>query len=487
MRKFVKKNLLNLIDTVSDIHITISDCVHNHANTEALNLLADCQEFAESIYATISSLESNDCPVLEYISDYYQVVFNVYNNIQSDNSFSTEILVSSLDSIKKSLINDVDVKFEIVFLPYKAAMWDSFDSIYDAAIADPRCDVKVIPIPYYDRNPDKSFGEFHYEGDLYPEHIAITNYEEYDLDENRPDVIYIHNPYDNANTVTSVDPRFYSKELKKYTDMLVYVPYHISGSFSGYDSVINNIPMAFLYVDKIVVQSESMKKYYMYGGIPESKFIESGSPKIDYVINKLPLANIPSVWTETINNRKVILINSTIGRVLSDINWLNNMEELLDTINNNKNICFIWRPHPLLKETIFSQRPEFIEGYNKLIKEMNECENVIIDFSPSAYPAMKISDGMITDYSSLAFQYLFTKKPVFIVGELYPKPENTILVINYYSSYFDTNMSYNEFLSLIKHDYDIQKEKRLQDTLVSVYSHDINYGAIIHESTVVIF
>ena len=39
-------------------------------------------------------------------------------------------------------------------------------------------------------------------------------------------ISYIHNPYDNWNYVTSIDPAFYSWELKKYTDCLVYIPYY---------------------------------------------------------------------------------------------------------------------------------------------------------------------------------------------------------------------------------------------------------------------
>ncbi len=53
--------------------------------------------------------------------------------------------------------------------------------------------------------------------------------EAYRFEERRPDEIYIHNGYDNWNLVTSVHPRFYSENLKQYTDKLVYIPYFIMG------------------------------------------------------------------------------------------------------------------------------------------------------------------------------------------------------------------------------------------------------------------
>lgn len=110
--------------------------------------------------------------------------------------------------------NDIKVKLEILFMPYKSSMWDSLESIWREASADPDCDAYVVPIPYYDRNPDHSFGDFHYEGREFPKDVPVIHYENYDLEERRPDIIYIHNPYDGENLVTSVDPRFYSGELK---------------------------------------------------------------------------------------------------------------------------------------------------------------------------------------------------------------------------------------------------------------------------------
>ena len=39
----------------------------------------------------------------------------------------------------------------------------------------------VIPVPYYDKNPDGSFRKVHYEGDRFPSNVSITHYNDYDL------------------------------------------------------------------------------------------------------------------------------------------------------------------------------------------------------------------------------------------------------------------------------------------------------------------
>ena len=48
----------------------------------------------------------------------------------------------------------------LVFLPYKASMWDCMESVWRAAVEDEEhCKVYVVPIPYADLNPDHSVKE----------------------------------------------------------------------------------------------------------------------------------------------------------------------------------------------------------------------------------------------------------------------------------------------------------------------------------------
>ena len=158
---------------------------------------------------------------------------------------------------------------EVVFLPYKASMWDSLESVWKTAVADPECDAYVVPIPYYDKNPDGSFKQMHYEGDQYPAEVPVLWYEDYDLAARRPDVIFIHNPYDECNYVTSVEPAYYSKNLRNYTDKLVYIPYFVLGEIDPEDEEAVEDMAHFctlpgvINADKVIVQSENMRQAYI--------------------------------------------------------------------------------------------------------------------------------------------------------------------------------------------------------------------------------
>ena len=164
-----------------------------------------------------------------------------------------DILEYCIDALEKE-----KVKKEIVFLPYKASMWDCMETVWRAAYEDrEHCNVYVIPIPYCDRNSDLSCGEIYCEKDLFPDYVPTLDWSQYDLAKLQPDIAVIHNPYDNTNIVTSVEARFYSHNLKKYVKKLVYIPYYISNNIVGCDKC--NSP-GVVNADYVILENENMKQ-----------------------------------------------------------------------------------------------------------------------------------------------------------------------------------------------------------------------------------
>ena len=144
-------------------------------------------------------------------------------------------------------------KLKIAFFPYKISMWDSLESIWEAASRDERCECQLVPIPYYTKNEAGEVEAEHYEGDRFP--ASALDYRTYFPEQEKPDIMYIHNPYDQYNKVTMVDPRFFSTELKKAGGLLVYVPYYMAGCAVKYESMLNSCGnMGAVYSDYIIVQ-----------------------------------------------------------------------------------------------------------------------------------------------------------------------------------------------------------------------------------------
>ena len=326
----------------------------------------------------------------------------------------------------KELISE-SVVYKVIFMPYKASMWDSLESIWMAADKAERCEALVVPITYYEldsnQNPVKKVNE----RDRFPEYVNTINDEEYDLENDLPDIIYIHNPYDNTNLVTRVDSRYYSWNLKKYCEKLVYVPYYkwVDGASS------TSFKSAMYYADYIVQSSDDAVKRCVeaspeYAGVlgmenivvrkaMEKKLINLGSPEVDKVLS-LSKDNVPMPddWKgKVIKSRVNVVYNTTLDEIFESRTF-DKVKETLNFFKKNSEKAFvIWRPHPLMKQTLTSMLPNLTDEYDEIMNEFISGDYGVLDANPSMHYAMFWSD-MYYGYktSSMTELYKYTGKIV---------------------------------------------------------------------------
>ncbi len=423
MRKAQRKEILDIINSLQKAHEEIKNALAQNNAAYAQDMIAECQTMAVSIGEAIEKSEGEGHISVSCLEEYCELLFQAYEDINGGNANvnkTYKILRKQLIKIENSIKNDIVVRKEMVFFPYKASMWDSLESIYLAAKADPECDAYCVPIPYYDLNSDRSLGKMHYEGNDYPKDIEITDWQEYDFEHIMPDVIYTHNPYDDWNTVTSIHPRFYSANLKKYTNCLVYVPYY--ATTGGMSEGQKTLPVYFN-ADYIVIQSEKYRKFFDTR-IPNEKFLPFGSPKFDSVIKKCqnpPQA--PAEWKEKMyakdgSRKKVYFYNTSIGGMLDNTeNFLKKMIYVFDNFKGRDDVCLLWRPHPLMDSTFDRMRPQYKQRYEAIKKGYVESGIGIYDTTPSIEDTIALSDVYIGD-SATSVTSLFgvVGKPMFMLN-----------------------------------------------------------------------
>lgn len=312
-----KKEILNIVTSMQDVCETLSK--RNVSEADSLSIFMECQNVAIEIGNYIENNFNGQEEIIKLLENLCESIYQSSQLYEEQEQYKKQLkfirkqLIEIYNKINHNLPKD---KKEIVFLPYKASMWDSLESVWKAASEDSECDTYVVPIPYYDKNSDGSFGEMHYEGSEYPNYVSITSWREYSISERNPDVIYIHNPYDDNNYVTSVHPDFYSNKLREYTNMLVYIPYFVAIN----DKVNPELCMtpAVLFAHKVIVQSEAVRQTYVEEfhkfeqkndcknvfGIAEEKIVALGSPKYDKVLNiKVEDCVIPKEWEKWLTDR----------------------------------------------------------------------------------------------------------------------------------------------------------------------------------------
>ena len=413
MRRYQQKQILDVLKTLGD--------------AQKAGLYADCQDGVISIGEYIEEIEGEGTQTVTLLEEYCELLYKASNG---------EVGMKALDKcllrIENSVKNDLKpTRIEMVFLSYKASMSDSIESIYMAAKEDPNCDVYWIPIPYYNRNPDGTLGTMHCEGqDYYKPSIECTDWQDYNIEERNPDVIFTFAPYDDLGHVTTVHPDFYCKRLRELTYMLVYVPYFVTSEAIG-PPFTKCAGIMFSHLS--IVQSEPIRQCYIRGykelekigysreiyGVPEDKILALGSPKFDAVINAKPTDfTLPDEWLSIINNpdgtkKKVVLYNTSVTALLNNTEqYLEKLKAVLDSFVERNDIVLWWRPHPLSSTSIASVCPELSHEYEQIVTNYSRAGFGIYDDTPDLHRAIACTDGYYGDWSSLVFMYIVTGKPV---------------------------------------------------------------------------
>lgn len=443
MERYRKKELLKMVATL----LTANDKIGRAVGTDpqgAANALLQCQESAILLGTYIETLDEEYAYLVRILEDYCENIYQMSLDFQDRRRLKelSKKIRNQLLEVNRGIRSDLPQdRREVVFLPYKASMWDSLESIWQAADRDENTDAYVVPIPYFDKNPDGSFRKEHYEGGMYPEYVPVTKYEEYNFAERKPDMIFIHNPYDECNYVTSVHPFFYTPNLKKYTEKLVYVPYFtIRDVRPGDERAIAGmkhfcILPGVIKADKVFVQSEDMRKAYIQvlleaGGRHsgkerkywEEKISGCGSPKFDKASNTdIETLTIPKDWMKMITKqdggrKKVIFYNTAVTALLQNGGqMLNKMKSVFLTFRERREeVVLLWRPHPLMESTILSMRPELWEEYEILRDTYREKGFGIFDDSAKLNRAIALSDAYYGDLSSIVQLFERLGKPVML-------------------------------------------------------------------------
>lgn len=444
MSRVVRNQLISILNTLKETNTVLRQLLIQADIDAIVALLTDCQNCAIELGNQIENVYGEGLETIRTLEQYCECLYQLADNLSNPDKIPEKYnrICKQVEIIKEIFEKDVPYRKEIVFFPYKTSMWDSLESVYLAAKEDKTCDVYCVPIPYFDRNADGTLGEMHYEGKNYPENIEITDWEIYDLEGRRPDEVYIHNPYDEANRVTCVHPRFFSSNLKKYTEKLVYIPYFVSPEIApdnqkAIDGMKHFIILpGVLYADKVILQSENIRQIYINElskameaagktverKALEEKFLGTGSPKLDKVKNsKAEDVEIPKEWEKILQKpdgtiKKSIFYNTTVVALLgNDERMLEKIKSVLQIFKEQQEeVALIWRPHPLIETTIKSMRPKLWEEYSKIVEQYKREGWGIYDDTPDMNKAIMLSDAYYGDESSVIQVYQETGKPIMV-------------------------------------------------------------------------
>lgn len=404
--------------------------LHQYGDSQnELTLLNECQNLAVTIGTSIEKKLGEGTQAVANLEQYCEIIFQLYDAISQGNVIPQTDMQGMLEELIGAVITSVTqlpLKKEIVFMPYRASQWKAIESAWRKAKEDPNNDVKVVPIPYfYKRELGRKLSEMHYDGPDFPEYLNIISYEEYNLQNNHPDEIYIQNPYDGWNYTLTVHPSFFSEDLIKNCEKLIYIPWFKIDEMNpndarGLKSRMHFVPFpGVVRADEVIVQSEAMRESYIEylcqwlgedtRPMWEAKIIGTGSPVNDVVEEKTKL---PEEWA----GKKVLLYYVSQNALLEHRDHiLDKVNRTLDTFAEQaEKLQVIWLQDQFLEVNLRPRVPEVLDAYYQIIERANQNSWVTVTDTTEQELAIKMSDAFYGDGSQIAQLMKQAGKPVML-------------------------------------------------------------------------
>lgn len=325
-------------------------------------------------------------------------------------------------------------KRRIAFVAYNADMWDALASVHAEALKDPEAEVHTIVVPWYEKNDNGELTVKHDESAKFPGDIKLTPWEQYDYRQIRTDVVFCHNPYDSFNKLSVIQPQFFIRNLRPFVRTLVYVPYFVS--FNGFVPKNRLMSAGMDHADLVPMENDRIRAQYLsvYRKFGEDnncwdkmepgqgKFMSLGSPKFDRV--RFPQPEdlvIPEEWKSVLlddqrQKKPAVFYNISIQAFCDrPEKMLNKIEAVLNVFRvRHEQVAFIWRPHPLYRESVARFYPEGLARYDRLVAEFRTEKWGVYDDTSNMYRSMILSDMYYGDWSSVVTLYRLMGKPLLI-------------------------------------------------------------------------
>lgn len=285
-------------------------------------------------------------------------------------------------------------KEKVLFVVYRPEWWGCFDSLCRQECSQEHIICYVMPIPRYDRdNNSKAMdrNRKHFQPEALtelPNKAKVVDFKTFSLDQ-MFDRIYIHNPYDNASAMDSVDAAFYSGNLKKCAKKLIYVPHLLY--MGGMPESMSQCPV-YDNVDAIFL-SDRRVRYSL--DVKYDKKVEIVPCGILEYLDKLKKQKQKS---ETIRNEKKRLLYCISFEDLfyGTEKQIQKMWDIFKYMETRDDIEFVFRPDEDIPFRYFGLQGEIRKKYEELVAYYKAKGAGIYDEGTNPYQAAVEADGILT-------------------------------------------------------------------------------------------
>ena len=429
-----------LADSVEIIHEILLNKDSGLSYEDIITYLSELQNNIVSFGTLTESIKGEDCNTVKLLEQYLEVIYKVAKYVQKfDEGISYEASAESkyaecdegvkdtFASISEAIDSEIVNRRSVLFLPVKAKHFSSMRMAYETEAATPDTDVYVMPLPYYYKEYDGSFkDEMHIDTEEFIKaNIPVTDYSRFDLSLLCPEKIYINSAYDEYNMAVSVDTRFYARNVKKYTEKLIYIPYFKLMEFDRanypcwynmqYYCTVPGVVMA----DKVYVQSENTRKVYidkLNEWVGDEKYTDIWEQKID-VYNESCEEHSEDELRDAGSKKTIVWFVSAGSLAEFGDRYIEKAYRNLDVFALSKDkLKVLLISEPFLDEMIKTYSDELYKKWTGFIDEFNRSGigEVVSQVEEKSVEALLKANAYYGDPSYICKDFILMKKPVML-------------------------------------------------------------------------
>lgn len=429
-----------LADSVEIIHEILLNKDSGLSYEDIITYLSELQNNIVSFGTLTESIKGEDCKTVKLLEQYLEVIYKVAKYVQkfdegisyeesAENKYAEcdEGVKDTFASISEAIDSEIVNRRSVLFLPVKAKHFSSMRMAYEMETATPDTDVYVMPLPYYYKEYDGSFkDEMHIDTEEFIKaNIPVTDYSRFDLSLLCPEKIYINSAYDEYNMAVSVDTRFYARNVKKYTEKLIYIPYFKLMEFDRanypcwynmqYYCTVPGVVMA----DKVYVQSENTRKVYidkLNEWVGDEKYTEIWEQKID-VYDESCEEHSEDELRDAGSEKTIVWFVSAGSLAEFGDKYIEKAYRNLDVFALSKDkLKVLLNSEPFLDEMIKNYSDELYKKWTGFIDEFNRSGigEVVSQVEEKSVDVLLKATAYYGDPSYICKDFILMKKPVML-------------------------------------------------------------------------
>jgi hypothetical protein len=345
----------------------------------------------------------------------------------------------------------------VVFDIQLEELWHPMEVVWKAMQDDPRFHTTVVVLPeqemWLDRNRTVA-------DRLTEDGVDFVKYPYYDIERNRPDIVFVERPYDHFRP-----HEFHAKALYARGIRMVYLPYGLElvGGEDNLNGKYNRDLQRLAW--RVFVRSERAKTAYaQYCDAGNNHVFASGHPVIESLVT-FERSRANKEMADFIGNRKAIFWNPHFTEKKDGKGWSTFKrwkDVLVSEAQRRKDFVLLLRPHPFLFQNLIMEEVMTADEVAEFRRTFETSEWLYLDKTSDSRNAIALSDALISDISSMLLLFQSTGKPILHT----PNPQGPgynfdgDVTGSYYIG--DSDESMKKFIDMAVRGEDPMRERRVE-------------------------